>query len=401
MPISFEDARSLILDHITPLEIETVSLLEANGRALAEDFIAPWNLPLFNNSAMDGFAVRTVDCAQDNTLQIVDYIPAGGTADKTVAPGTAVKIMTGAPVPGGCDAIVPFEEASELGQTLSVNNGPLKGAHIRVSGEDVSIGDRVLQAGTTLRPWEISMLASLGQTTASVYSRPTVAILSTGDELTEPGKSLKPGQIVDSNSIALATAIRELGAEPKILGIAADSPDSLREKINTGLEFDMLITSAGVSMGDRDFVREVLAELGVKELFWKVNIKPGRPTAFGLKDGKPVFSVPGNPVSALITFEQFVRPALLAMMGHVRVFRPVVKARLFEPVRKKEGRMQFMRVLVKTGEEGLTVSSSGDQNTGILNTLVRAGGIALLPAERETIEAGELVDVQLLGQMNG
>lgn len=401
MPISFEDARSLILEHISPLGVEAVPLLEAHGRALAKDFIAPWGLPLFDNSAMDGFAVRSVDCAQQSTLQIVDYIPAGGTGDKTVTQGTASKIMTGAPIPPGCDAIVPFEEAIESKQTLTVNCHPVKGAHIRVSGEDVQAGDRVLHAGTLLRPSEISMLASLGQTVASVYRRPTVAILSTGDELAEPGQPLQPGQIVDSNSIALAAAVRELGAEPKILGIACDEAESLREKLQVGLESDMLITSAGVSMGDRDFVREVLAELGVKEHFWKIDIKPGRPTAFGLINGKPVFSVPGNPVSALITFEQFARPALLAMMGHLQVIRPVVKARLSEPVRKKAGRTQFMRVHVQAGEDGLRVSSSGDQNTGILNTLVRADGIALLPAERENLESGELVDVQLLGQIEG
>lgn len=400
MSVSFVDARSLILDNIVPLDIETVSLLEAQGRALAEDFIAPWSLPSFDNSAMDGFAVRSADCTEQASLQIVDYVPAGGTADKVVVPGTAVKIMTGAPIPRGCDAIVPFEEGTEQGQTLTVNQRPLTGAHIRISGEDVKTGERVLQIGTSLRPSEISMLASLGQTVVSVYRRPTVAILSTGDELAEPGKPLKPGQIVDSNSIALAAAVRELGAEPKLLGIAYDSADSLREKLKEGLESDLLITSAGVSMGDRDFVREVLAELGVKELFWKVDIKPGRPTAFGLKNDKPVFSVPGNPVSALITFEEFVRPALLAMMGHAQVLRPLVKARLSEPVRKKAGRTQFMRVAVQAGEEGLIVSSAGDQNTGILNTLVRAGGIALLPAERVNIEAGELVDVQLLGQIN-
>lgn len=401
MSISFEDARSLILDNIVPLDIETVSLLEAQGRALAEDFIAPWSLPLFDNSAMDGFAVRSADCAEQASLQIVDYVPAGGTADKVVVPGTAVKIMTGAPIPGGCDAIVPFEEATEQGQTLTVNQRPQTGAHIRVSGEDVKTGDRVLRAGTSVRPSEISMLAALGQTAVSVYRRPTVAILSTGDELAEPGQPLMPGQIFDSNSLALAAAVRELGAEPKILGIACDSAESLREKLKAGLESDLLITSAGVSMGDRDFVREVLAELGVKELFWKINIKPGRPTAFGLKNDKPVFSVPGNPVSALITFEEFVRPALLAMMGHAQVLRPIVRARLSEPVRKKAGRTQFMRVMVQADEDGLIVSSSGDQNTGILNTLVRAGGIALLPADRDNIEAGELVDVQLLGLVNG
>lgn len=399
MSVSFEDAKNLILNSVTPLDIERVPLLRGLGRALAEDVIAPWGLPQFDNSAMDGFAVRAEDCGGQTALRVVDYIPAGGRPGKDVTVGSAVKIMTGAPVPPGCDAIVPFEESTEWGDSITVNKPAVRGAHIRFKGEDVRSGERVLAAGDVLRPAEISMLAALGQTEVMVHRRPTVAILSTGDELVTPGEPLQPWQIVDSNSVALAAAVMELGAEPIMIGIASDSAESLREKLLTGLKSDMLITSAGVSMGDRDFVREVLEELGVEQLFWKVNIKPGRPTAFGLKDGKPIISVPGNPVSALITFEQFVRPALLAMMGHAQVVRPVVKARLLEPVSKKSGRLQFMRVVVHAGEDGLAVSSSGDQNTGILNTLVRAGGIVILPAERGRFEPGEMVDVQLIGQV--
>lgn len=399
MSVSFEDAKNLILNSVTLLDIERVPLLRGLGRALAEDVIAPWGLPQFDNSAMDGFAVRAEDCGGQTALRVVDYIPAGGRPGKDVTVGSAVKIMTGAPVPPGCDAIVPFEESTEWGDSITVNKPVVRGAHIRFKGEDVRSGERVLAAGDVLRPAEISMLAALGQTEVMVHRRPTVAILSTGDELVTPGEPLQPWQIVDSNSVALAAAVMELGAEPIMIGIASDSAESLREKLLTGLKSDMLITSAGVSMGDRDFVREVLEELGVEQLFWKVNIKPGRPTAFGLKDGKPIISVPGNPVSALITFEQFVRPALLAMMGHAQVVRPVVKARLLEPVSKKSGRLQFMRVVVHAGEDGLAVSSSGDQNTGILNTLVRAGGIVILPAERGSFEPGEMVDVQLIGQV--
>lgn len=401
MPIAFEDARSLILDHIAPTGVEEVALLQALGRALAVDFVAPWDLPLFDNSAMDGFAVRHEDCCSPAALPIAGYIPAGGRPDTDFRPGTAVKIMTGAPVPPGYDTVVPFEETAEWKGTVCINRRPARRAHIRYKGEDVPVGSRVLAAGTCLGPAEISLLASFGQAAVAVRRRPVVAILSTGDELVEVGKTPGPWQIVDSNSVALAAAVQELGAVPKPIDIARDTAESLREKLTAGLKADVLITSAGVSMGDRDFVLEILKELGVDQLFWKVGIKPGRPTAFGMKEAKPVFAVPGNPVSALITFEQFVRPALLKMMGHRQLIKPTVKARLLEPVKKKKGRVFFMRVAVQAVEDGLAVSSSGDQNTGIQNTLVQAGGIAILPAERENFASGELVDVQLLGADHG
>ena len=227
-------------------------------------------------------------------------------------------------------------------------------------------GELVIAAGTTLRPAEINMLASFGCRTVPVFRRPRVAILSTGDELVEPGEEIGPGQIINSNDYSIAAAVKELGGEPVLLGIASDDRESLSEKISAGLQFDALVTTAGVSMGDRDLVCEVLHDLGVERRFWKVDIKPGRPTAFGLKDGKPVFSLPGNPVSSMITFEQFVRPALLTMMGHQKVIKPLVKAIMQEAINKKPGRVQFLRVRVVDDGERLIASSSGDQNTGIL-----------------------------------
>jgi len=234
--------------------------------------------------------------------------------------------------------------------------------------------------------------------TVRVHRRVRVAILSTGDELQEIDELHFEGGIVNSNSWALAAAVREIGGVPLMLGIARDNLESLREKLNDGLQADVLITSAGVSAGDRDLVREVLEELGVIQQFWKINIKPGHPTAFGLKEKTPVFSLPGNPVSTMITFEEFVRPALLKMMGHRTLFKPLFKARLQQPINKKTGRLQLMRVAIEFADTGeLLVGSSGDQNTGILRTMVAAHGIALLEADRERYEAGELVDVHLLG----
>ncbi len=244
------------------------------------------------------------------------------------------------------------------------------------------------------------MLASFGVQTVSVVSRPRVAILSTGDELVEPGEPIGPGQIVNSNAYSLAAAVKEVGAEPLLLGIALDDRVSLTEKLSAGLQADVLITTAGVSMGDRDLVCEMLEQAGVESQFWKVDIKPGRPTAFGLKNGKPVFSLPGNPVSSMVTFEEFVRPALLKMMGHSRVIKPFVKAILQETAKKKFERVQFLRVRVVDDGVRLIASSSGDQNTGILNTMLRANGIAVLPAGRELVEAGEEVDVHLIAAID-
>jgi molybdopterin molybdotransferase len=401
MALSFESARTIILDKVIALPSESTSLLDLAGRVLAEDIKAPWDLPCWDNSAMDGFAVRAEDCVSGKTLTIDGYLPAGVTAiGIEVKPGGAVRIMTGAPTPAGCDAIVPIEETEENDGKVTMTGKVKRGDHLRVRGEDVSQGDLVITAGTVLRPAEINMLASFGYQTVSVFRRPKIAILSTGDELVEPGDEIGPGQIINSNTYSLAAAVKEIGGEPILLGIARDDRASLTEKISTGLEADGLITSAGVSMGDRDLVCEVLQMLGVERQFWKVDIKPGRPTAFGLKDGKPIFSLPGNPVSSMITFEEFIRPALLKMMGHQRVIKPFIKAIMQETINKKPGRVQFLRVRVVNDGEQLLASSSGDQNTGIVRTLLRANGIAVLPADRELIMAGEEVNVQLIAAID-
>src|SRR5512137_1163050 len=239
---------------------------------------------------------------------------------------------------------------------------------MRFQGEDVKNGEIIIEAGTLIRPPEISMLASFGKSYLPVYRKARVAILSTGDELVELGEQLEPGRIINSNAFSLAAAVMEIGAMPVILGIARDNRESHREKMLEGLKADALVTSAGVSAGDRDLVRDVLAELGVEQLFWKVDIKPGGPTAFGKKDGKPVFSLPGNPVSTMVTFEEFVRPALLKMMGHKRVIKPFIKAVLQGEVRKKPGKINFLRVRLSSANGGFQAYSSGDQHTGILKT---------------------------------
>jgi molybdopterin molybdotransferase len=394
---TFEEARRIILDHVTPLGVERVELLASLGRVLAEDMNAPWDMPLYDNSAMDGFAVRAVDCGEEAApLQITGYIPAGGSVSGPILAGCAIRIMTGAPIPHNCDAVVPVEETEEADGMVSIKSAVRQLQHIRFRGEDVANGDTFLTAGTVVQSPEISMLASFGKAIVPVYRKARIAVLSTGDELIELGEPPEPGRIINSNALSLAAAIRETGAEPVIIGIARDNRESHREKMLEGLKADALITSAGVSAGDKDFVRDVLAELGVQQIFWKVDIKPGGPTAFGVKDATPVFSLPGNPVSTMVTFEEFVKPALLRMMGHRRVIKPYVKAVLKEEARKKPGKVHFLRVRIEVEDGRYWATTSGDQNTGILRTMVRANAIAVLPKDRTVVAAGEEVDVHLL-----
>ncbi|TWJ19810.1 molybdopterin molybdotransferase MoeA [Geobacter argillaceus] len=393
---TFEEARKIILDSIAPLGVEQVGLLDAAGRIIAEEIVAPRDLPLTDNSAMDGYAVITADCRETARLQVTGFIPAGGEIVSAVVPGTAIKIMTGAPVPPGCDAVVPVEETAEENGVVTIKAPVVQSQHIRFTGEDIAAGETAITAGTLLRPPEIGLLASFGYAVVRVYRRARVAILSTGDELVHLGTPPTPGRIVNSNSFSLAAAVKEIDAEPVLLGIARDNRDSLQAKMVEGLKADALITSAGVSAGDLDLVRDVLAELGIRQLFWRVDMKPGGPTAFGLKGTTPVFSLPGNPVSTMITFEEFVRPALLKMMGHTRVVRHRVPATLREEVRKKAGKVNFLRVRLERIDGNLVATTSGDQNTGILKTMIQADGVALLPKDRTSFAAGEELLVNVM-----
>lgn len=395
---TFEEAREIILTSIRPLGIERELLLNSLGRIIAENIVAPWDMPLYDNSAMDGYAVRASSCTTPTTLKITGYIPAGGIASSVVIPGCAVKIMTGAPIPPGSDAVVPVEDTEEKNGEVQITAPVERHQHIRFKGEDVATGETIIPAGTILRPPGISMLASFGKVVVPVYRRARVAILSTGDELIELGEQISSGKIINSNALSLAAAIKEIGAEPVILGIARDNRESHMEKMAEGFKADALITSAGVSAGDRDLVRECLSDMGVRQVFWKVGIKPGGPTAFGMNGDKPVFSLPGNPVSTMITFEEFVKPALLKMMGHRKVIKPFVKVTLAEDVRKKPGKVHFLRVRLMMGKEGYLATTSGDQNTGILKTMLQADALVFLPADRSSFSAGEEVDAHILNE---
>lgn len=393
---SFHEARRIILESVPRLGAEVVPALDAVARVLAEDVKAPFDLPRWDNSAMDGFALRAGDAGAPGGLRVAAYLPAGATPSGDLAPGTAARILTGAPLPPGADTVAPLEEAEERDGTVRFPKPVRAGAHVRRRGEDLRASETVLTAGTVVGPAELSALASTSRLLVPVVRRARVAILSTGDELVEPGAPLAPGLIHDSNAWALAAAVRLAGGVPTVLGIARDDRDALRRLLEEGLAADALVTSAGVSVGDRDHVREVLEALGTTQLFSKVDIKPGRPTTFALAGRTPVFSLPGNPVATLLTFEQFVRPALLRMMGHARVLRPLVPATLAGGLSRRPGRVEFVRVRLERRGGALVATSAGDQATGMLKTLLRADGLAVIPSEQGSVEPGGPVEVQVL-----
>lgn len=393
--IAFDEARRIILDALSPLDAEPVELLDALGRTLAEDVIAPWNLPPFDNSAMDGYAVRAAECVPGCALPIVGYIAAGAAQVPLLAPGTAIRIMTGAPIPAGCDAVIPVEQVEDSGGLLRPTAAVALQQHVRFAGEDVRQGERILAEGTVVRPYEIHMLASCGRQRVPVHRRPTVAIVSTGDELVPLGELPTGGRIINSNAYALAASVAAAGAIPVACGIARDNAASHRERLSAGLAADVLITSAGVSCGDRDLVRDILDELGVQIVFWRVAIKPGKEIAFGLYQGKPVFALPGNPVSAMLTFEELVAPALRLLMGHPQPVRPLFTAILQEELKRKPGMTNFVRLRVEYAG-GFTARSAGRQETGILRTTLAANAIGILPAARESFTRGEAIEFHFL-----
>lgn len=399
--VSIEEARARVLAEATPLPVESCSLAEALGAVLAEEIVAAHSVPPFDNSAMDGFAVRAVDVVDATaespaTLLVSETIPAGHVATHRLRPGEAAKIMTGAPLPGGADAVVQSESTREDNDRVLVFEPVRPGRNIRRSGEDVARGDRVLAAGSVLGPAEIGVMASLGMPFVHVHRRPRVAIISTGSELVEVNEPLGPGQIRNSNSYSLRAQCQQLGIQATALGIVPDDYGATRELIEQGLTYDVLLTSGGVSVGEFDFVKEVQDELGVERRLWGVAMKPGKPLAFGVRDSTLVFGLPGNPVSAMVSFELFVRPALLRLMGYRKTTRPSYRAVIAEDVVNSDGRMYVVRV--RAWREGSTwhVSSTGAQGSGILRSMVGANGLAFVPGGPRGVRAGEEVEFLLL-----
>ena len=399
--LSVEQARERILGQVSPLPAERVGILEALGRVLVEDVLAEADVPPHTNSAMDGYALRADDLTGQPEgelprLRVVGELAAGQVWDGEVAPGQALRIMTGAPLPLGADTVVRFEDTRVEDGWVIVERSPQRGSNVRCAGEDVRAGTVVLRAGQALRPQEIGMLASTGHATACVHRRPRVAVLATGDEVLPIDAPPAPGKIRDINSYSNAAQVLALGGEPLVLEIAADREQSLTERLRRALELgaDLIVTSGGVSAGDFDLVKEVLAAQGKMD-FWWVNMKPGRPMAFGALDGVPVLALPGNPVAAMVSFYLFGRPALLKMMGHRSWDPPSVLAHLRDQVERRDATRRYLRVrLIKTGGE-FEAELTGEQGSGILASMVAADGLAVIPEERGTLRAGSLVRVLL------
>ncbi len=410
--ISVEEARAYILRHFAPLEAERVELLDALDRVLTEDIVSPIHVPPHNNSAMDGYAVRAQDirgASKTNPirLNVVADLGAGYVPDAEVTQDTAVRIMTGAVIPRGADTVVRFEETSEAvdqkasgkgSGSVEILNAPERGANVRLAGEDIRAGEIVLRKGTLLRPPEIGLLASIGQSKVNVHRRPRVAILATGDELVEIDAPLSEGKIRNSNEYSNAAAVLKAGGVPIRLGIARDNVQDLTRKIRKGVDAgaDLFITSAGVSVGDYDIVKDVLNSEGEMH-FWQVNMKPGKPLAFGIVGGVPLLGLPGNPVSAIVSFETFARPAILTMLGKTKFARPQVEAILQDRAENNAGRRNYIRVFVsRNGNGEYTAMTTGEQGSGILSSITRANGLLEMPPEDLEYKPGARVRVTML-----
>jgi molybdopterin molybdotransferase len=419
--IGVDEALATILAAATPLPPVEVALLEALGLTLAEAVVAPHDAPPYRNSAMDGYAVRGADLAGAGRaapvrLAVVAEIAAGHPSDATIGPGQAARIMTGAAMPAGADTVVRFEETDEVSAECRVPSAELDVAHagrgvrksvlvlasvrtgsnVRQAGEDMRAGEVALAAGTPLRAAEIGLLASLGRASVSVHRRPRVAILSTGDEVVPIDAPLAPGQLRDSNSYTLASLVRRYGGEPVLLGIARDRLDEVRRALDAGRECDLVVSSAGVSAGDYDVVKDALQAEGRIDL-WQVNMKPGRPLAFGRLGGAPYLGLPGNPVAAMVSFEIFGRPLLLRLLGRRSVDKPRLRATALERLENGSARRHFVRVRVEPGPDGGFVCRlAGDQGAGVLTSMALANGLAVVAEGVTAIEPGEPVEVLML-----
>jgi len=403
----------MVLSHADVLDSELKPIDSALGQTLAEHVLSPINIPPMANTAMDGYAVRWADVVgaslkSPRSLKVSGLLVAGGRPDKSVLPGASIRIMTGAPIPPGADTIIPFEDTDEESRKvkgkqikeISILKVFAKGACVRPAGEDISAGQKVLSKGTVLSAADIGVLASVGKSTVRVVRRPSVAIISTGDELVEPGTKLGVSQIYNSNSYTLATLVLTCGAIPRILPVARDTVEDLTRKMASGLDADFFITSAGVSTGEYDLVKDVLTREGSMD-FWRVRMRPGRPLAFGFlrrQDNSlvPHLGLPGNTVATMVTFDQFARPAIYKMMAKSLAKRPTVAAVLQEPLMNRDGRRCFVRAILEKKEGRLFARVAGSQGSNILTSMVLANGLLVVREDQLRVEAGEEVEAQVL-----
>ena len=410
--LTVDQALAKILDQVEALEAEDKPILNALGQVLAEDIRSTVDIPPLDNSAMDGYAVQAASTSTASpsapvVLRVVDEVAAGYVSTNEVGPDSAIRIMTGAPIPVGADAVVQFENSDEVrrreaGQPtteIGILRPASPGLNIRRAGEDIAAGSLVLKKGIVLHPQEIGVLASLGREVVSVIRRPVVAILATGDELVEVGHPLPPGKIYNSNTFSLAAQVLKYGGIPQVLGIAQDVVASLREKIDQGLDADLLLTSAGVSVGEYDVVKDVLAEMG-EVSFWTVKMRPGKPLAFGVlgqeKKRVPHIGLPGNPVSSMVAFEQFARPAILKMLGKRRLEKPTIWAESLERIENEGGFRRFIRVVVRKRRGQYVAALTGPQGSGMLTSMAEANGLLVVPENVAVVKPGDKAQVQML-----
>ena len=403
--LSVEEARERVLARIKPLQPLELPLTEAYGCVLAAGVNAERDIPDFASSAMDGFAVRSSEVADATPaapvqLRVVGKAVIGERPEGTVGGGEAFRIATGAPVPAGADTVVPVENTQAHGDTVRVLTGTPAGKHVRPSGEDVRAGEPLVQGGRRLQAPELALLATAGFSHPLVHPRPRVVVLSTGDELVPPTRSPEYGQVRDANAYTLFGALREAGAVPMLAGIVRDDVESFREAVLSHLQqADAFISSGGVSVGERDVVKAAFLRRGDVE-FTRVAMQPGMPQGFGEIEGTPFFGLPGNPVSVFVSFEVFVRPALMKMMGRGQLFRPEVPARLEEDVTGPAGKTQFARVRVRRTKDGWSATPTGGRGSNLIATVARANGLAIVPAGVETARAGSRVNVMLFRSMD-
>jgi len=395
--ISVREARERVLARIRRVTAaERLRVQDALGRVLAADVVAPFDVPPHTNSAVDGYAIARHDIpgAGQARLAVIADLPAGQVFTGAVRRGQAVRIMTGAPMPEGTDTSVPQEDVSRVGDAVLIPAAAVPGGNVRLLGEDIPQGAVVLEAGAQLRPQDLGLISSLGLAEVQVRARPRVAVLSTGDEVAEPGGPKAAGQIYDSNRVTLTALVRQIGSEPLDLGIVRDARDDLRDRLlHASRTADVVLTSGGVSVGVYDLVREVLAEIGTID-FWQVNMTPGRPLAPGTIGDAYFFGLPGNPVASTVAFLLFVRPALWMLMGRRALDAPRFHATCTSALRKKAGRMEYKRGILRFTEGGWEVSATGPQGSGILRSMVLGNCLIVLEEERGDVKEGDVVTVE-------
>ena len=403
-PLGAAEAATRILTDVRRQPALRMPLDDALGGVLAEDIVSPLDIPPWTNSAMDGYAARGVDVrgaseAKPVRLRVVEHLPAGHFPTRAVGPGECARIFTGAPLPDGADSIIRQEDTDEGAEIVTIVKDRDVGVNTRKVGEDIRKGGTVLTAGTELGPAQLGVLASLAVAHPLVYRRPRVAILGSGDEIVDidqPEEILNGRKIASSNTHTLVALVRQTGGEPVNLGIAGDTPESLREHLSRALDCDLLVTTAGISVGEHDYVRSVLEELGAEQRFWKLRMRPGAPVGFGLLGAVPWIGLPGNPVSTMVTYELFVRPAIRKMMGHAQPFRRSVPVRAAEPITLKPKLQHFLRGIVTEGPGGPEARLTGPQGSGILTSMALANALLVIPEGQHDTPVGATVQAIVL-----